>query len=238
MGGASGGRSLLAGSAHEDVSIELAKVNGQFGLAIPQTGWCWKGRGLAGRGWEGAWLEGAWLRGGRGLCFLQKLKSERAAAAVREMNPALRVSSRPDRVGPDTERVYDDDFFEALDGVANALDNVDAREHPWVPPLRPRFPPRGVRGVPRGRGWGGFWGARRPPQGAGGCPGGGGCCEGSFGCSRRSLGCCGRSSGCWGASWGALGPLRSTTGIHMDAIGAFRVVRGPIGHPKGAVGLL
>ncbi|XP_069738900.1 ubiquitin-like modifier-activating enzyme 1 [Phaenicophaeus curvirostris] len=56
-----------------------------------------------------------------------KLKSERAAAAVREMNPSLRVSSRPDRVGPDTERVYDDDFFEALDGVANALDNVDAR---------------------------------------------------------------------------------------------------------------
>ncbi|XP_035169876.1 ubiquitin-like modifier-activating enzyme 1 [Oxyura jamaicensis] len=76
-----------------------------------------------------------------------KLKSETAAAAVREMNPALRVSSRPDRVGPDTERVYDDDFFEALDGVANALDNVDAREHPWVPPLWPRFPPRGVLGV-------------------------------------------------------------------------------------------
>ncbi|RMB88281.1 hypothetical protein DUI87_35352 [Hirundo rustica rustica] len=43
------------------------------------------------------------------------------------MNPALRVSSRTDRVGPDTERVYDDDFFEGLDGVANALDNVDAR---------------------------------------------------------------------------------------------------------------
>ncbi|XP_009466815.1 PREDICTED: ubiquitin-like modifier-activating enzyme 1 [Nipponia nippon] len=36
-------------------------------------------------------------------------------------------TTRPDRVGPDTERVYDDDFFEALDGVANALDNVDAR---------------------------------------------------------------------------------------------------------------
>lgn len=56
-----------------------------------------------------------------------KLKSERAAAAAQEMNPALRVSSRTDRVGPDTERVYDDDFFEGLDGVANALDNVDAR---------------------------------------------------------------------------------------------------------------
>lgn len=61
--------------------------------------------------------------------YPQKLKSERAAAAAREMNPALRVSSRTDRVGPDTERVYDDDFFEGLDGVANALDNVDAREH-------------------------------------------------------------------------------------------------------------
>ncbi|KAM4643666.1 LOW QUALITY PROTEIN: ubiquitin-like modifier-activating enzyme 1 [Amazona ochrocephala] len=59
-----------------------------------------------------------------------KLKSERAAAAVRAMNPSLRITSRPERVGPETERVYDDDFFEALDGVANALDNVDAREHP------------------------------------------------------------------------------------------------------------
>ncbi|KAM6307706.1 LOW QUALITY PROTEIN: ubiquitin-like modifier-activating enzyme 1, partial [Podargus strigoides] len=58
-----------------------------------------------------------------------KLKSERAAAAVREMNPALRVSSRLDRVGPETERVYDDDFFEALDGVTNALDNADSRQY-------------------------------------------------------------------------------------------------------------
>ncbi|XP_068026605.1 LOW QUALITY PROTEIN: ubiquitin-like modifier-activating enzyme 1 [Melanerpes formicivorus] len=56
-----------------------------------------------------------------------KLKSERAAAAVSAMNPSLKVQSRAERVGPDTERVYDDDFFEALDGVANALDNVDAR---------------------------------------------------------------------------------------------------------------
>uniref|UniRef100_A0A8V5GU61 E1 ubiquitin-activating enzyme n=1 Tax=Melopsittacus undulatus TaxID=13146 RepID=A0A8V5GU61_MELUD len=56
-----------------------------------------------------------------------KLKSERAAAAVRAMNPSLRITSRPERVGPETERVYDDDFFEGLDGVANALDNVDAR---------------------------------------------------------------------------------------------------------------
>lgn len=81
---------------------------------------------------KGRGLEGRVPRGGAHLPAVphpQKLKSERAAAAAQEMNPALRVSSRTDRVGPDTERVYDDDFFEGLDGVANALDNVDAREH-------------------------------------------------------------------------------------------------------------
>ncbi|XP_078394353.1 ubiquitin-like modifier-activating enzyme 1, partial [Cetorhinus maximus] len=56
-----------------------------------------------------------------------KMKSETAAAAVKQMNPNIRVNAHQNRVGPDTERVYDDDFFEALDGVANALDNVDAR---------------------------------------------------------------------------------------------------------------
>ncbi|KAG5836012.1 hypothetical protein ANANG_G00250080 [Anguilla anguilla] len=58
---------------------------------------------------------------------VSKMKSETAAAAVRQMNPSIRISSHQNRVGPDTERVYDDDFFESLDGVANALDNVDAR---------------------------------------------------------------------------------------------------------------
>ncbi|XP_054859377.1 ubiquitin-like modifier-activating enzyme 1 [Eublepharis macularius] len=56
-----------------------------------------------------------------------KMKSDTAAAAVKEMNPNIHIVSHQDRVGPDTERVYDDDFFENLDGVANALDNVDAR---------------------------------------------------------------------------------------------------------------
>lgn len=31
------------------------------------------------------------------------------------------------------ERIYDDDFFCALDGVANALDSVDAREDIGIP---------------------------------------------------------------------------------------------------------
>ncbi|CAH2317122.1 ubiquitin-like modifier-activating enzyme 1 [Pelobates cultripes] len=56
-----------------------------------------------------------------------KMKSETAAAAVRQMNPNLNVIGHQNRVGTETEKVYDDDFFEALDGVANALDNVDAR---------------------------------------------------------------------------------------------------------------
>ena len=58
----------------------------------------------------------------------QKLKSETAAAAVRDINPHIRIFSHQNRVGPETEHVYDDDFFQKLDGVANALDNVDARK--------------------------------------------------------------------------------------------------------------
>lgn len=43
------------------------------------------------------------------------------------MNPKINIIAHENRVGPETENVYDDAFFEALDGVANALDNVDAR---------------------------------------------------------------------------------------------------------------
>ncbi|KAK0154782.1 Ubiquitin-like modifier-activating enzyme 1 [Merluccius polli] len=56
-----------------------------------------------------------------------KMKSETAAAAVKQMNPSFNITGHQNRVGPDTERVYDDDFFESLNGVTNALDNVDAR---------------------------------------------------------------------------------------------------------------
>jgi ubiquitin-activating enzyme E1 len=54
-------------------------------------------------------------------------KSTCAAAAVKEMNPGMNVVTHESRVGPETENTYNDDFFEALDGVANALDNVEAR---------------------------------------------------------------------------------------------------------------
>jgi len=57
----------------------------------------------------------------------QKLKSDTAAAAVRQINPYIRVMSHQNRVGPDTEHIYDDSFFQNVDGIANALDNVDTR---------------------------------------------------------------------------------------------------------------
>jgi ubiquitin-activating enzyme E1 len=78
---------------------------------------------------------------------LGKFKSEVAAAAVAEMNPALKghILCRQDPVGQATESqslitfcivpilnfskdVFDDDFFAGLDGVTNALDNVAARK--------------------------------------------------------------------------------------------------------------
>lgn len=60
-----------------------------------------------------------------------QLKSECATRAVQAMNPDLegKVTSMRDRVGQDTENVFDEPFWERLDGVTNALDNVDARTY-------------------------------------------------------------------------------------------------------------
>ncbi|KJE96221.1 ubiquitin-like modifier-activating enzyme 1 [Capsaspora owczarzaki ATCC 30864] len=60
---------------------------------------------------------------------VQQLKSNTAAKAVKTMNPAINVIAHQNRVGLDTEGLYNDDFFNSLDGVANALDNVDARQY-------------------------------------------------------------------------------------------------------------
>ncbi|KAK5640453.1 hypothetical protein RI129_011264 [Pyrocoelia pectoralis] len=54
-------------------------------------------------------------------------KASTAAKVIKQMNPNVNIVAHENRVGPDTEAVYDDAFFESLDGVANALDNVDAR---------------------------------------------------------------------------------------------------------------
>ena len=60
-----------------------------------------------------------------------KLKSECAAGAVLAMNPDLkgRITTMKDRVGPDTEHLFNENFWENLDIVTNALDNVDARTY-------------------------------------------------------------------------------------------------------------
>jgi len=60
-----------------------------------------------------------------------KLKSQCAAEAVQAMNPHLKdkILTLPDRVGPETEHIFNETFWESLDGVTNALDNVDARQY-------------------------------------------------------------------------------------------------------------
>jgi len=60
---------------------------------------------------------------------VQKAKSDTAVAVIKKMNPHVNIEAHNNRVGPDTESVYNDTFFEALDGVANALDNVEARQY-------------------------------------------------------------------------------------------------------------
>ncbi|KAJ3990279.1 ubiquitin activating enzyme [Lentinula detonsa] len=60
---------------------------------------------------------------------LGRFKAEVAAAVVSDMNKDLngKITTRQDAVGPDTEDIYNDNFFNNIDGVTNALDNVKAR---------------------------------------------------------------------------------------------------------------
>jgi ubiquitin-activating enzyme E1 len=54
-------------------------------------------------------------------------KSTVAASAATAINPHLKVEALQNRVSPDTENVFDDSFWDSLDVVLNALDNVNAR---------------------------------------------------------------------------------------------------------------
>lgn len=58
-------------------------------------------------------------------------KSEIAAEAVQVMNPDLvgKIEARLEKVGSETEDIFDDKFWGQLDFVTNALDNVDARTY-------------------------------------------------------------------------------------------------------------
>ncbi|PHH87188.1 hypothetical protein CDD83_9206 [Cordyceps sp. RAO-2017] len=59
------------------------------------------------------------------------MKSDCAARAVQRMNPDLEghMTTMKDRVSPDTEHIFNETFWQALDGVTNALDNVEARTY-------------------------------------------------------------------------------------------------------------
>lgn len=56
-----------------------------------------------------------------------KTKSKAAANAIRNMNPNINIDAHENRVGPENEHIYNNKFYKNLDGIANALDNVQAR---------------------------------------------------------------------------------------------------------------
>lgn len=58
---------------------------------------------------------------------VSKPKSSTAATAAQAMNQALKIKAMEVRVGHDTEDTFDDTFWEGLDCVVNALDNIQAR---------------------------------------------------------------------------------------------------------------
>lgn len=58
----------------------------------------------------------------------QEPKSKTAAKAVGEINPQMNITAHQNRLDPDSEDVYDYHFFTGLDGVAAALDNIDASQ--------------------------------------------------------------------------------------------------------------
>lgn len=56
-----------------------------------------------------------------------QLKSEVAAATIKQMNPSMNIKAWSTKVAEDTEDIYNDEFWNKLTGVCNALDNVEAR---------------------------------------------------------------------------------------------------------------
>jgi ubiquitin-activating enzyme E1 len=54
-------------------------------------------------------------------------KSKVACTIAKEMNNNLQVKDYQTRVGSDSEQVFNDQFWEQLDFVVNAVDNIKAR---------------------------------------------------------------------------------------------------------------
>lgn len=47
---------------------------------------------------------------------------------MRKINPSINITSHQNRVGQESESIYTHQFYSSLDGVAAALDNVEASE--------------------------------------------------------------------------------------------------------------
>jgi len=58
---------------------------------------------------------------------INKAKSTTGAAAAKAMNPGLTITAHEQRVGKETENIFGDNFYDTMDGVCTALDNVEAR---------------------------------------------------------------------------------------------------------------
>jgi ubiquitin-activating enzyme E1 len=56
-------------------------------------------------------------------------KAVTAANAAKKMNPDMKITVYETPVAPETENLFDDAFWDNLDGVCNALDNIKAREY-------------------------------------------------------------------------------------------------------------
>ncbi|KAA6355059.1 MAG: putative Ubiquitin-activating enzyme E1 1, partial [Streblomastix strix] len=58
---------------------------------------------------------------------IQKPKSNTAVLAAQHINPQLKAVALTNRVGSETEDIFNNKFWNSLDGVHNALDNVPSR---------------------------------------------------------------------------------------------------------------
>lgn len=56
-----------------------------------------------------------------------QIKSDVAAREAMKINPDVKIISHQNKVCPETEPIYNSDFFNSINGIANALDNVKAR---------------------------------------------------------------------------------------------------------------
>lgn len=58
---------------------------------------------------------------------VNKFKAEVAYKAAKKMNPKMNIKVNLSRVGPENETTYNEDFYNSLDVICNALDNVKTR---------------------------------------------------------------------------------------------------------------